>query len=377
MSDGDLLQADMLASSFAGPILFLDRSLCITAWNRMYETMYGASAGITYGLSFLAAFPAADIPRIRTAIRDALRGNSTFIPAEENYVHSYFDSHFSPLKNRDGLIIGIMHAGYDASSRLQAQAQLQQLNAQFITQKKELCTLKEIFLHIHKAIKNNLSAPMHRLCSFIGMLKNKISGTATGEQYYDRIRKIADNSKDVLDNLLAYMALEEEATNLEEINLHSLFLFIKSTLREEINIAGACIEWHHLSRIKAARRQVYLVFTELIRNALRYRKKDIPLHISIESGNEKALAVTGKPPEVNTYTWVSITDNGIGIDGPDAAQFQLFNKKQDSIHAGHGVGLAMCKKIMEKHKGRIDITSTLGVGTKVTCSFPVAGDKTD
>jgi len=69
ISHSDLPGADMLLSSFAGPMLLLDASLCITAWNEMYETLYGLPPCVKYGYSFFAAFPyAARYSRIVWAV---------------------------------------------------------------------------------------------------------------------------------------------------------------------------------------------------------------------------------------------------------------------------------------------------------------------
>ena len=103
------------------------------------------------------------------------------------------------------------------------------------------------------------------------------------------------------------------------------------------------------------------LFQNMIANAIKFRKKDALSIVSISVEIKKDFAI------------FSIQDNGIGIAKSDCGKvFQLFTKLHTrEEYRGSGIGLALCKRIVEQHKGHIDITSTLGVGTCISFSLPL------
>ena len=377
--DNSLLHAGMLTESFTEPVMLLDRLLCITAWNKMCEAMCNYPAASVLGRPFFALFPgAADNPRVIKALQSALDGHNSFLTAEDGYqdVKGYFDNHFMPVKNNEGEVIGIMHLRHDVAHRIKALASLQQLNDELVQKNRELTKLSSMLHSVCKAITSGLSEPLHRICNFTGMLLNgdEINLSDKGRTYFRKIKKWVGKSKELTDGLLRYITLDEENATPEPIDLNQLFLFIRDTMSREIDKANALLVWTSLPWIYGCRYLVTELFTELICNALKFCNGENQPVISISGGYKNIELLAEDRPEVVTYAWVSVADNGPGIREKYAGEvFRLFYKAPGfEQYPGHGLGLARCKKIMEKTKGTIRLISEPGTGATFTCCFPVA-----
>lgn len=114
-----------------------------------------------------------------------------------------------------------------------------------------------------------------------------------------------------------------------------------------------------LPKIYADRSQMIQLFQNLIGNAIKYRSDDVPhIHISAQKGEEE---------------WIfQVSDNGIGIDSEYYDRiFQIFQRLHEMhVYSGTGVGLAICKKIVERHGGRIWLDSEVGKGSTFYLSIP-------
>ncbi|MBA4058176.1 MAG: hybrid sensor histidine kinase/response regulator, partial [Marivirga sp.] len=113
------------------------------------------------------------------------------------------------------------------------------------------------------------------------------------------------------------------------------------------------------------------LFQNLISNAIKYRKKDVPVKIEIRSEIGRGLNGHDKNP-VNKYCRILVKDNGIGFDQKYAEEiFGMFRRLQHSgDYAGTGVGLALCKKITELHNGFISARSKVNDGSTFIVSLP-------
>jgi len=269
-------------------------------------------------------------------------------------------------------VIGILHVRHDITHRIKAMTELESLNTMLIRKNKELYDQANTLQETCKVIGRNLYEPLNRIYSFLNML---ISGeeanlTQNGRQYFKRVRNLVRRSKDLAGDLLTYVALDEETESFTEIDLNQVFRFISNNLQKEISAVKATLVWQALPVVKGNRRLLYQLFLELVRNALKFRRGEP--HISISGGHKQIELLSEDRPQYVTYTWVRITDDGIGFDNQHAGDlFRLFYKAPAAKeYPGTGLGLAVCKKIIEKHKGAINATSEPGSGSSFTCCLP-------
>ncbi len=173
--------------------------------------------------------------------------------------------------------------------------------------------------------------------------------------------------KALIDDLLLYARTSTGPRELERVDTHALVEEVRAALTKSIREADAHIELlGELPVIQAEPAQISRLFQNLIANAIKFRRDEPPaIRISAEPEFQvESGAGAGPGPRAWRF---SIQDNGIGID-PEYAErvFQVFKRLHShDEYPGTGIGLSICKKIAERHGGRIWLESRPGVGTTV------------
>lgn len=223
---------------------------------------------------------------------------------------------------------------------------------------------------------HDLQAPLRKLSTFIERLDLKLKDIHDPEIkiYNDRILSTVANMHSLIDGLTELSNAAELPLHFEQCDLNDLFQNILKNVNEENNITvtisdlppveGSCIELKHL-------------FKNLLDNAIKFQKKDIPLHINIyaetlkeEEKNDIDLTAGKK------YFKIEIEDNGIGFDDQYAKKiFEPFQRLHGkSEYEGNGLGLSICKKIAEKHHGTIFAKGVKNSGARFIVILPEISD---
>ncbi len=166
----------------------------------------------------------------------------------------------------------------------------------------------------------------------------------------------------LIDDLLSYSRLTTQTKPFEEINLAQIVNEVISDLEVRIEKSLGKVETSALPFIEADPTQIRQLFQNLISNALKFHKPDEPPLVKIYSSDE-----------IEGFKIITVEDNGIGIEEKYYDKifgvFQRLHGKDK--YEGSGIGLAVCKKIVEKHEGTIKIESKPGIGTKFIISLPI------
>jgi signal transduction histidine kinase len=165
----------------------------------------------------------------------------------------------------------------------------------------------------------------------------------------------------LIDDLLAYSRVGQEA-ELGPVDLAALVPEALDALRDELAAAGAEIRADGLPTVLGDDRQLQIVFANLVGNAVKYRRPGVPPVVDVAATRDGDR-------------WrISVADNGIGIDPSRAeAMFRMFEReRRDGDRPGSGIGLALCKRIVERHGGDIWIERREAGGTVVTLSLRAA-----
>ena len=169
----------------------------------------------------------------------------------------------------------------------------------------------------------------------------------------------------LIDDLLLYSHVSQRPHEMEVIDLNQKIQFVLEDLELDIQEKNAIVRFENLPVIKGYRRQLQQLFQNLISNALKYSKNDVPAVIDISASQ---LIDNGQH-----YHVISVKDNGIGFEQVYAEKiFQMFTRLHSkSEYSGTGVGLSIAKKVVENHNGYISAVSSPGVGTTFNVHFPV------
>ena len=196
-----------------------------------------------------------------------------------------------------------------------------------------------------------------------------------GMEYVRRIESAAGRMQELISGVLAYSRVSAKAQPFEEIDLTKVVLQVISDLELRIAESGGRVEVDGLCRIKGDPLQMRQLFQNLVANGLKYRRPDVPPHVLVSSRN-----IIGPDPNVAEESCcITVEDNGIGF-APESADriFGLFQRLHGrSQYEGTGIGLAVCKRIVERHGGTITAESSPGRGARFIVTLPVGGPEID
>jgi len=187
--------------------------------------------------------------------------------------------------------------------------------------------------------------------------------TQDQKEFFEFIVNASQNMQQLIKKLLSYSRVNSKEKEIESINLNNLVEVITNELKINIEEKNAKIQVNHLpEKIKGDRTRLRQLFQNLISNALKFVKSDVQPNITISC------------EELKDYWKFLVKDNGIGIE-PEFQEriFALFKRLHTKAeYEGTGIGLAMCQKIVEQHKGKIGVESEFGKGS--TFYFTISKD---
>ena len=273
----------------------------------------------------------------------------------------WVDTTIVPFLNEQGKPYQYLAIRSDITSR-------KKMEEDIIKQNQELEKL--IFISSH-----DLQEPLRKIQTLITLLlkREHLNLTNTGKDYFRKIQQSAKQMRVLLEDLLSFSRSKTTIHKFEKINLNIIIEEVISDLKYIIEEKHATIEatGHCFANIIPFKfRQV---MHNLLSNALKFSKPDVPLHTTIKSRIVKGSELNFKniSPEIN-YCHITVTDNGIGFD-PQYKEhifeiFQRLNSKEE--YAGTGIGLAIVKNIIENHNGIITATSELNKGARFDIYIP-------
>lgn len=255
----------------------------------------------------------------------------------------------TPILDRDGSVAGTVWTNQDVSELRSTVEALRRSNAQL-----------QQYAHI---ASHDLQEPLRMVSSYLQLLERREREKLDpiSKRYIDYAVEGAGRMRAMINDILIYSSVEGGEEELRPVNMEEVLPVVLWDLAPAISESGASITHDLLPTVQADRAQMVLLLENLIGNAIKYRGLAAPqVHISSRrEGGEMIL---------------SVADNGIGIDPRYANKlFRMFSR----LHAreeypGTGMGLAICKRIVERHGGRIWFESELDEGTTFYFSLPIA-----
>ena len=251
---------------------------------------------------------------------------------------------------------------------LQYQKDLEIKNLELLQSNSELASFAYLASH-------DLQEPLRKIGIFCGRIlemdADKFSQVT--KDYFHRIMGASNRMQNLIIALLNYSRISTSEILLTESSLNRIAEEVKSDLHELIQEAKATIEISPLPKLKVIPLQFSQLFSNLIMNSLKYRKAGTNPVIKISAGLVQAAAIPEEGPSRDGQYWrIEIRDNGIGFDQQYADRiFELFQRLHGkSEYEGTGIGLAICKKIVQNHNGFISATGQPGAGAVFNIYLP-------
>jgi signal transduction histidine kinase len=224
---------------------------------------------------------------------------------------------------------------------------------------------------------HDLQEPLRKIQAFGSRLRQKYGELldTQGLDYLNRMESAAARMQTLINDLLTFSRVTTRAQPFVEVDLARLVQVVLLDLEVKIGEVNGRVHIGDLPTIEAEPTQMRQLFQNLISNALKFHRQGVPpvIHISGEYLTEAPPNLLKETAANTPCCQIFVTDNGIGFDQKYAERiFTVFQRlHRRSEYEGTGVGLALCRKIVERHRGTITATSQVGQGTTFTVTLPV------
>jgi len=226
---------------------------------------------------------------------------------------------------------------------------------------------------------HDLQEPLRKIQAFSDRLRSKCAGALdeTGRDYLDRIQNAAGRMHTLINDLLTYARVATKAQPFVTTDLVSITREVVSDLEARIEQVKGRVEVGELPSVEADPLQVRQLMQNLIGNSLKYHRPDVPPVVSIYSHHLTEGPFKTESAPSGPYCQILVEDNGIGFEEIYAEKiFTIFQRLHGRTeYEGTGVGLAVCRKIVERHGGTITARSTPGKGSTFMVTLPVRQPK--
>lgn len=222
---------------------------------------------------------------------------------------------------------------------------------------------------------HDLQEPLRKIETFISRLDDKEAEkfSDSGKQYLERIKHSAGRMRNLIDDLLQFSRSTRADQTFEYVELDNLMQQALEELQTTIEEKNATVNLDKLPKMKVIPFQISQLFVNIIGNSLKYSKDNVPpvIDLKVTEVESETDPLIIKKSKKNYYKF-EFSDNGIGFEQEYADKiFTLFNRLHEKEkYEGTGIGLAICKKIVENHNGYIYAEGVPDVGSKFTVYLP-------
>jgi light-regulated signal transduction histidine kinase (bacteriophytochrome) len=213
------------------------------------------------------------------------------------------------------------------------------------------------------AASHDLQEPLRIIAGFSQLLSRRYSGKIDkdADEFIHFIVDGAERMQALIEDLLEYSRVHTRAGAMAPVDLREVLKYSMDNLKMSIEESGAAVHVGELPIVTADKRQLTQLFQNLLHNAIKFKAQEPP-EITVSS-------------QLRGGEWlVVVRDNGLGVDAEYAERiFEVFKRLHSrGEYPGTGVGLAICKRIVERHKGRIWVEPAPGGGSSFCFTLPVA-----
>ncbi|MFT2090069.1 sensor histidine kinase [Paraglaciecola sp. 2405UD69-4] len=279
------------------------------------------------------------------------------------------------------LFMAKLNINYESRLRQSLEEQNEKLAEQVTARTKELTIYSEELSRSNRELEDfafvashDLQEPLRKIRAFGDRLMSTYEKELEGKgvDYITRMKAAAERMSNLINDLLDFSRITTRGKEFINVDLNVIMEDILSDLEIAIEESGSHINLDSLPVIKGDKGQMYQLFLNLLSNAIKFRKPDVAPIITIAYEQKQIPEDITKI--LSDWHILTITDNGIGFEQEfEDKIFVPFQRLHGrSEYKGTGIGLAVCRRIVERHGGKISATSKLGVGTVFTVTIPAA-----
>lgn len=257
-----------------------------------------------------------------------------------------------------------------ASKRIELELQ-RQINENILEEKnRELKYNNRELQSFNYIASHDLQEPLRKIQLFTGRIleQDEKNLSDLSVKYFNTVRNAAGRMQNLIQALLTYSTSDAKGMDFKSTNLNSIIEEIKIDLEEKILSSNATIISDNLPKLSVIPLQFHQLLQNLIANGIKYQKPDLNPIITIT-----AEKVVDEQDSTRQLWKICVSDNGIGFDQQyESKIFELFQRLHGkNEYEGTGIGLAICKKIVQNHKGYIKVNSEVGKGSNFCIFVPI------
>ncbi len=360
-------------------ILLLDKNGIIQNWNKGAEKIKGYKETEIVGKHFSVFYTSEDQDNgkpdrlISTALHEG-KANDEGWRVRKDGKRFWGNIVITTLRDSNNEIFGFSKVTRDLTEKKEAERKfmeyaehLQKKNIEQEQVNKELESFSYIASH-------DLQEPLRKIKTFSSFIftKEKDRLDEMSKDYFNRILSATDRMQRLIEDLLDFSKIGATAPIYQSTDLNTTLEEVKLDMSEYIREKNAAIVSSPLPELRVIPLQMLQLFSNIINNAIKYAQPGTPPLIKISADlvpSKNILPDSGK----DICYKISFTDNGIGFEQEYAEKiFELFQRLHGKKeYAGTGIGLSICKKIIQNHKGAIKATGELGKGASFNIYLPL------
>ncbi|HYG18187.1 MAG TPA: PAS domain S-box protein [Ohtaekwangia sp.] len=358
-------------------IVLIDKKGVIINWNKGAESIKGYKPQDVLGKNFRIFYPAEDrnsgLPE--QLIEEAIKNGKAFHEGwrvRKDGTRFWGSVVITALHDDNGEVIYLVKVTRDLTERKRSEDLLKQKNTELEQMNNELAAFAYVASH-------DLQAPLRKIQSFTSRFAEveepNLSGH--GQEMLQRIQRNAARMEELIRDLLAFARTSAAEHKFEWVDLNEELKTVTKDLEETIAEKAATIDSSPLPVLVGIPFQLHQLLTNLISNALKFSKQDVPLKLTITADIVKGDMIKGhQATPWHDYHHLVFSDNGIGFESEfNAKVFDVFQRLHSkSKYSGSGVGLAICKRIVENHNGIITANGETDKGAVFEIYLPVKKD---
>jgi PAS domain S-box-containing protein len=351
-------------------IFLLDPDGRVASWNPGAERMKGYQAEEIVGQHFSVFYPPETVARGWPEHElEVARAEGRF--EDEGWRVRKDGSRFwanvviTTLRDQSGRLLGFAKISRDLTERKEAEERLQALAERLQRSNRELEQFASVAAH-------DLQEPLRKIEAFGDRLQTRSADRLdeSGKDYLERMRNSATRMRRLINDLLAYSRVTTKAKPFEPVGLSAVAREVLSDLEGALQLTGGRVDLDlgNLPQIEAEPTQMRQLLQNLIGNALKFHKPGQPPAVLV-----RGQVVARDDPAATPLCELTVQDNGIGFEEEYLERiFQVFQRLHGrQEYEGTGMGLAICRKIVERHGGTITARSQPGQGATFVATLPV------
>jgi PAS domain S-box-containing protein len=355
------------------------------SWSRECKRMYGVSDNEKVDYSFFLKNIYRDdydfvTRQIEKAMDPSGNGNydEKFRIVRKNGTIRWVRSQGKVYFNNQGIAERFIGTVLDITDDKVAKDQLEQLVSERTKElkmmNKQLQRSNSDLAQFASVASHDLQEPLRKVQLYCDRILEAPNDPDVFEKFFPRIMSASARMSQLIKDVLHYAQIADVTEQMTQVDLNTIFENVVSDLEVSIREKQAEVKADLLPNIKGNSIQLHQLFANLISNSIKFSSSKPVINITSRIlRKSEVLSKHKNIAEAHSYVELKFRDNGIGFEQKYAEQvFEIFARLQDrSTFSGTGIGLAVCKKIVENHHGLINVQSAPGEGAIFTILLPV------